>query len=224
MIEQILRDVAAADPDLRIALLRYFNPVGAHASGTIGEDPQGIPNNLMPFIAQVAVGRREKLLVFGDDYPTPDGTRAPRLHPRRGPRRRPPRRADQARHRSTSRSSTWNLGTGARHERPRGAARVRAGRGPRAALRGRRSTRGRPAPSRSPTRLWRTPSSAGARSARSRTCASTRGGGRAPTPPATPTPDPPRPATRPLERQTPTHPTTPPSSGLVVTPAPPSGV
>jgi UDP-glucose 4-epimerase len=74
MIEQILRDVAAADPDLRIALLRYFNPVGAHASGTIGEDPQGIPNNLMPFIAQVAVGRRDKLLVFGDDYPTPDGT------------------------------------------------------------------------------------------------------------------------------------------------------
>jgi UDP-glucose 4-epimerase len=74
MIEQILRDVAAADPSLRIALLRYFNPVGAHASGTIGEDPQGIPNNLMPFIAQVAVGRRDKLLVFGDDYPTPDGT------------------------------------------------------------------------------------------------------------------------------------------------------
>ena len=74
MIEQILRDVAAADPTLRIALLRYFNPVGAHVSGTIGEDPQGIPNNLMPFIAQVAVGRRDKLLVFGDDYPTPDGT------------------------------------------------------------------------------------------------------------------------------------------------------
>ena len=74
MIEQILRDVAAADPSLRIAILRYFNPVGAHASGTIGEDPQGIPNNLMPFIAQVAVGRREKLMVFGDDYPTPDGT------------------------------------------------------------------------------------------------------------------------------------------------------
>ncbi len=74
MIEQILRDVAVADPSLRIAILRYFNPVGAHASGTIGEDPQGIPNNLMPFIAQVAVGRREKLMVFGDDYPTPDGT------------------------------------------------------------------------------------------------------------------------------------------------------
>ncbi len=74
MQEQVLRDVAAADPSWRIALLRYFNPVGAHASGTIGEDPQGTPNNLMPFIAQVAVGRREKLLVFGDDYPTPDGT------------------------------------------------------------------------------------------------------------------------------------------------------
>jgi UDP-glucose 4-epimerase len=60
--------------DLRVALLRYFNPVGAHPSGRIGEDPQGIPNNLMPFIAQVAVGRREKLQVFGDDYPTADGT------------------------------------------------------------------------------------------------------------------------------------------------------
>src|SRR6478672_9637499 len=74
MQEQILRDIAVADPTMRIALLRYFNPVGAHASGTIGEDPQGIPNNLVPFIAQVAVGRREKLQVFGDDYPTPDGT------------------------------------------------------------------------------------------------------------------------------------------------------
>ncbi len=74
MQEQILRDVAAADPSWRIALLRYFNPVGAHPSGTMGEDPQGIPNNLMPFIAQVAVGRRAKLQVFGDDYDTPDGT------------------------------------------------------------------------------------------------------------------------------------------------------
>jgi UDP-glucose 4-epimerase len=74
MIEQILRDVALADPTWRIALLRYFNPVGAHPSGTIGEDPQGIPNNLMPFVAQVAVGRRERLKVFGGDYPTPDGT------------------------------------------------------------------------------------------------------------------------------------------------------
>ncbi|GAA1772468.1 UDP-glucose 4-epimerase GalE [Nostocoides vanveenii] len=74
MGEHILTDVAAADPSLRIAILRYFNPVGAHPSGTIGEDPQGIPNNLMPFIAQVAVGRRAKLTVFGDDYPTADGT------------------------------------------------------------------------------------------------------------------------------------------------------
>jgi UDP-glucose 4-epimerase len=74
MQEQILRDVAAADPTWRIALLRYFNPVGAHASGTIGEDPQGIPNNLVPFIAQVAVGRRDRLQVFGNDYDTPDGT------------------------------------------------------------------------------------------------------------------------------------------------------
>ncbi len=74
MQEQILRDIAAADPTWRVALLRYFNPVGAHASGTMGEDPQGIPNNLVPFIAQVAVGRRERLSVFGDDYDTPDGT------------------------------------------------------------------------------------------------------------------------------------------------------
>jgi UDP-glucose 4-epimerase len=74
MQEQILRDAAVADPSLRVALLRYFNPVGAHPSGTIGEDPSGIPNNLMPLLAQVAVGRREKLLIYGDDYPTPDGT------------------------------------------------------------------------------------------------------------------------------------------------------
>ena len=74
MQEQILRDAAVANPELRVALLRYFNPVGAHASGMIGEDPSGIPNNLMPLIAQVAVGRRDKVLVYGDDYPTPDGT------------------------------------------------------------------------------------------------------------------------------------------------------
>ena len=74
MQEQILRDVAAAHPSMRVALLRYFNPVGAHPSGTIGEDPQGIPNNLVPFIAQVAVGRRPYLEIFGDDYPTKDGT------------------------------------------------------------------------------------------------------------------------------------------------------
>ncbi len=74
MIEHVLRDVAHIEDDWRMAVLRYFNPVGAHASGSIGEDPQGIPNNLMPFIAQVAVGRRARLQVFGDDYPTPDGT------------------------------------------------------------------------------------------------------------------------------------------------------
>lgn len=73
-IEKILQDVALSDPAWSIALLRYFNPVGAHESGWIGEDPRGIPNNLMPYISQVAVGRRECLSVFGDDYPTPDGT------------------------------------------------------------------------------------------------------------------------------------------------------
>ncbi|QTG89016.1 UDP-glucose 4-epimerase GalE [Vibrio furnissii] len=74
MVEQCLSDLVVAEPEWSITLLRYFNPVGAHPSGTMGEDPQGIPNNLMPFIAQVAVGRREKLAVFGNDYPTPDGT------------------------------------------------------------------------------------------------------------------------------------------------------
>lgn len=73
-IEDILRDVARADPAWNVALLRYFNPVGAHASGLIGEDPRGIPNNLMPYVAQVAVGRQPHLNVFGGDYPTPDGT------------------------------------------------------------------------------------------------------------------------------------------------------
>ena len=74
MIEDILRDLAKAEPSWRIALLRYFNPVGAHESGLIGEEPNGIPNNLVPYIAQVANGQREKLSVFGGDYPTPDGT------------------------------------------------------------------------------------------------------------------------------------------------------
>ena len=74
MQEQVFRDVAAAHPSWRIALLRYFNPVGAHPSGTMGEDPADVPNNLMPYIAQVAVGRRERLGIFGGDYPTPDGT------------------------------------------------------------------------------------------------------------------------------------------------------
>lgn len=74
MCEQIIRDTCHADPALSVALLRYFNPVGAHPSGRIGEDPAGIPNNLMPYIAQVASGKLKKLSVYGDDYPTPDGT------------------------------------------------------------------------------------------------------------------------------------------------------
>lgn len=74
MMEQIFQDVALTDPELSIVILRYFNPIGAHESGEIGEDPKGIPNNLMPYITQTAVGIREKLTVFGDDYDTPDGT------------------------------------------------------------------------------------------------------------------------------------------------------
>ncbi len=74
MGEQILRDLGAADAAWQSACLRYFNPVGAHESGHIGEDPRGTPNNLMPYVAQVAVGRRERLSVYGNDYPTPDGT------------------------------------------------------------------------------------------------------------------------------------------------------
>lgn len=74
MVEDILADAVKADGQWRIARLRYFNPVGAHQSGLIGESPSGIPNNLMPFVAQVATGQREQLSVFGDDYPTPDGT------------------------------------------------------------------------------------------------------------------------------------------------------
>ena len=74
MVEQVLRDLAHADSRWRVLSLRYFNPVGAHASGLIGEDPRGTPDNLMPYVAQVAVGRLPRLRVFGDDYPTPDGT------------------------------------------------------------------------------------------------------------------------------------------------------
>ncbi|WP_090138250.1 UDP-glucose 4-epimerase GalE [Limnohabitans sp. DM1] len=74
MCEDILRDLQVSDPRWHVAILRYFNPVGAHISGTIGEHPNGIPNNLMPFITQVAVGKREFLSIFGKDYPTPDGT------------------------------------------------------------------------------------------------------------------------------------------------------
>lgn len=74
MVEQILQDFAKAEPEFSITILRYFNPVGAHPSGLIGEDPRGIPNNLMPYIAQVAIGKLERLAIFGNDYPTPDGT------------------------------------------------------------------------------------------------------------------------------------------------------
>jgi len=74
MLEQVLTDLHVGDPEWNVVLLRYFNPIGAHESGQIGEDPKGIPNNLVPYIAQVAVGKRECLHVFGDDYPTPDGT------------------------------------------------------------------------------------------------------------------------------------------------------
>ena len=74
MQEQILRDAAVADPEFRVALLRYFNPIGAHESGLIGENPNGIPNNLLPYICKVAIGKLEKLHVFGDDYPTKDGS------------------------------------------------------------------------------------------------------------------------------------------------------
>lgn len=74
MLEQILTDLHVSDPEWNVVLLRYFNPIGAHKAGTIGEDPKGIPNNLVPYIAQVAVGKLEKLGVFGDDYDTPDGT------------------------------------------------------------------------------------------------------------------------------------------------------
>lgn len=74
MLEQILTDIQTADPEWNVVLLRYFNPIGAHKSGRIGENPNGIPNNLMPYITQVAVGKRERLGVFGDDYDTPDGT------------------------------------------------------------------------------------------------------------------------------------------------------
>lgn len=74
MLEQIMTDLHAADPDWNVVILRYFNPIGAHDSGLIGEDPKGIPNNLLPYIAQVAIGKLDKLGVFGDDYDTPDGT------------------------------------------------------------------------------------------------------------------------------------------------------
>ena len=83
-IEEILKDLHRSDGDWRIGVLRYFNPVGAHESGLIGEDPLGVPNNLLPFVAQVAIGKREKLHIWGNDYDTSDGTGDPRLHSCRG--------------------------------------------------------------------------------------------------------------------------------------------
>jgi len=111
MIEQILADVAVAQPRWRIAVLRYFNPVGAHRSGAIGEDPSGIPNNLLPFISQVAVGRLDKLRIFGNDYDTPDGTALrDYIHVEDLATGHV---AALARLISTDRAvSTWNLGTG----------------------------------------------------------------------------------------------------------------
>ena len=85
MTEQILTGLSHADPDWSVTLLRYFNPIGAHASGRIGEDPRGIPNNLMPYITQVAIGRRDHLNVFGNDYPTPRWHLHPGLYPRGRP-------------------------------------------------------------------------------------------------------------------------------------------
>ena len=74
MMEQILEDTAKSDKSMSVIILRYFNPIGAHETGLIGEDPQGIPNNLMPYVAQTAIGIRDRLTIFGNDYDTPDGT------------------------------------------------------------------------------------------------------------------------------------------------------
>ena len=110
VVEQILADLAAADPAWRIALLRYFNPVGAHESGRIGEDPRGIPNNLMPYISQVAVGRRETPERLRQRLPDPRRHRRARLHPRGGPGAGPREGRREAGRRPRVR--VWNLGTG----------------------------------------------------------------------------------------------------------------
>ena len=185
MQEQVLRDVAVADPTWRIALLRYFNPVGAHPSGTIGEDPSDIPNNLMPYIAQVAVGRREKLLVFGGDYPA--RRHGVRLHPRRGPRRRPHRRAHPSRRTPTSRR-----GTSAPATAPRCSSCSTRSSGPAATSSPTRSSTVARATSPRPTPTPHSPrpSSAGAPPAPSTTCAPTPGAGRARTRTATPRAEP----------------------------------
>ena len=110
MVEDILRDLAVSDPRWRIAILRYFNPVGAHESGLIGEDPNGIPNNLLPYIAQVAVGKLPELAVFGNDYPTPDGTGV-RVYIHVVDLAEGHLRALEALHTRTG-AHVWNLGTG----------------------------------------------------------------------------------------------------------------
>ena len=182
---------ARPSPRWRIALLRYFNPVGAHPSGTIGEDPAGIPNNLMPYIAQVAVGRREKLQRLRRRLRHPRRHRRARLHPRRGPRRRPRRGAGAAgQHRRAGQHLEPRHRP--RHQRPGDAARVRACRRPRAAV------RGRGPPRRRHRRVVRRPLTRPGRArldgrrARSTTCAPTRGAGRSRTRTATPTPEPAR--------------------------------
>ncbi len=183
-IEDILTDVGAADPRWSIALLRYFNPVGAHESGLIGEDPSGIPNNLLPFVAQVAVGRREKVMVFGNDYPTPDGT---------GVRDYIHVMDLAAGHLAALgylRDKAGRVPLEPRH-RPR---LLRAGgyRGVRQGRRPRRALRVRPAPPRRRgrqlrrSRRPRSPTWAGPRTATSRRCATTTGVGRAATRRATP--------------------------------------
>ncbi len=188
MIEQMLGDLAASEPGWRIAALRYFNPVGAHPSGLIGEDPRGVPDNLMPYITQVAVGRLPALRVFGDDWPTRGWQRRARLHPRdgsgRGPRGRaaPPARARAA-------TADAEPGQRSRHLGAATAARVRAGDRPRAAARDRRAPprRHRRVLGRSDPRGCR--SWAGARSATCPRCAPMPGAGSRPIRAVTPTPD-----------------------------------
>ncbi len=180
MVEQLLQDLARSDARWRVLCLRYFNPVGAHESGMIGEDPRNIPNNLMPFVAQVAVGRLPRLRVFGNDYPTPDGTGVrDYIHvmdlavgPRCGAR--------AADGRCSGRASGSEPRHRARTERARGRAGVRSGqrlaRFPTMSSSGARGTWR----FRMPMPGWRTATSAGRRSAASTRCARMRGGGRPP--------------------------------------------
>ena len=152
VMEQLIGDLCQADPDFRLANLRYFNPVGAHPSGLIGEDPAGIPNNLMPYISQVAVGRRDRLQVFGGDYPTVDGTGVrDYIHV-----------MDLARAHVDAieylvredRSLTVNLGTGKRRQRAGTAAGVRACVGPDLAVRDRRRAGQAMSPRSTPIPRW----------------------------------------------------------------------